>query len=125
MYAEDLDLGWRLRQRGWKTVYEPAAEVLHADRAASRKAFGDHVVDRHWAESYAWMARSRGRLFARTVALLNAMGAAGRLAVFGPLARLRPERYGPERESARYWLKIHATAIATARRPRARPRPTP
>ena len=30
MYLEDVDLCWRLSQRGWRTGYEPAARVTHA-----------------------------------------------------------------------------------------------
>ncbi|HEV2767966.1 MAG TPA: glycosyltransferase family 2 protein [Acidimicrobiales bacterium] len=30
MYLEDVDLCWRLRQKGWRTGYEPAAVVTHA-----------------------------------------------------------------------------------------------
>ncbi|MDP8988347.1 MAG: glycosyltransferase family 2 protein [Actinomycetota bacterium] len=30
MYLEDVDLCWRLRQKGWRTGYEPAARVTHA-----------------------------------------------------------------------------------------------
>lgn len=30
MYLEDVDLCWRLRQKGWGTGYEPAARVTHA-----------------------------------------------------------------------------------------------
>jgi GT2 family glycosyltransferase len=29
MYMEDVDLAWRLRQHGWKIVYEPAAVLTH------------------------------------------------------------------------------------------------
>ena len=35
MYADDTDLGWRARLRGWKTVYTPQARLLHAHSAAS------------------------------------------------------------------------------------------
>ena len=30
MYLEDVDLCWRLAQRGWRTRYEPTARVVHA-----------------------------------------------------------------------------------------------
>ncbi|MCL4395260.1 MAG: glycosyltransferase family 2 protein [Chloroflexi bacterium] len=36
MYGEDLDLALRIKQRGWKTYYYPAVQVLHVKRAASR-----------------------------------------------------------------------------------------
>lgn len=29
MYLEDVDLCWRLRQKGWAVGYEPSAEVMH------------------------------------------------------------------------------------------------
>lgn len=35
MYYEDTDLSWRLRLRGWRIVYEPAAVVEHVHAAAS------------------------------------------------------------------------------------------
>jgi GT2 family glycosyltransferase len=37
MYGEDLDLAFRLKERGWKVFYYPAIEVLHHKGAASRK----------------------------------------------------------------------------------------
>lgn len=30
MYLEDVDLCWRLQRAGWRTRYEPAAQVVHA-----------------------------------------------------------------------------------------------
>ena len=38
MYGEDLDLCYRIKQRGWRVVYNPAVTVLHLKGAASRKA---------------------------------------------------------------------------------------
>jgi len=53
-YAEDTDLGWRARLRGWKCAYAPAALVYHAHSASagtysSLKAF---LVERNrmWLE---------------------------------------------------------------------------
>jgi GT2 family glycosyltransferase len=37
MYAEDLDLFWRARERGWETWFEPAAEFVHLGGATSKK----------------------------------------------------------------------------------------
>ena len=37
MYGEDLDLAFRIKERGWKVFYYPAVEVLHHKGAASRK----------------------------------------------------------------------------------------
>ncbi len=35
MYYEDTDLSWRLRLRGWKVLYEPAATVAHVHAGSS------------------------------------------------------------------------------------------
>jgi N-acetylglucosaminyl-diphospho-decaprenol L-rhamnosyltransferase len=37
MYGEDLDLAFRLKERGWKVYYYPDVEVLHHKGASSRK----------------------------------------------------------------------------------------
>lgn len=36
MYGEDLDLALRIKQRGWKTYYDPEVQVTHFKREASR-----------------------------------------------------------------------------------------
>lgn len=37
MYGEDLDWAKRIKNAGWKIVYEPAVDVLHVKRASSRQ----------------------------------------------------------------------------------------
>jgi GT2 family glycosyltransferase len=111
MYAEDVDLAWRLREGGWTVVYEPEATVLHADASASKRAFGDEVIARHMASSYAWMARRRGMAFTRAVALLNVLGAVVRLAAVAPLVALKPARYRSARDHYRRWLRVHTVGL--------------
>jgi len=38
MYGEDLDLSYRIKQHGWRVVYNPEVTVLHLKGAASRQA---------------------------------------------------------------------------------------
>jgi GT2 family glycosyltransferase len=38
MYGEDLDLALRIKARGWKVYYNPAVQVLHYKREASRSS---------------------------------------------------------------------------------------
>ncbi len=38
MYGEDIDLCYRIKQRGWRIVYHPQVTVLHVKGASSRKA---------------------------------------------------------------------------------------
>jgi GT2 family glycosyltransferase len=104
LYAEDLDLGWRLRQQGWPTVYVPAARVRHAVSAATSAAFGEDRVARAQARTYAWMLRRRGPARMRAAAGMNLAGAAARAV----LTR------GPRRAAARRWVAIHRSGLLPA-----------
>ena len=75
MYAEDLELGWRLRSAGWATRYEPSAVVHHESAASTGAAWGWMRTERWQRATYAWVLRRRGFLALRTVALLNVLGA--------------------------------------------------
>jgi GT2 family glycosyltransferase len=37
MYGEDLDWAKRIKDAGWKVVYNPAIQVLHVKRASSKQ----------------------------------------------------------------------------------------
>jgi GT2 family glycosyltransferase len=79
MYAEDLDLQWCLRRRGWRTRYVPKARVLHESGAAAVAAFGDERADRFMAASYALLLRRRGAARTWATAAINIAGAAARV----------------------------------------------
>jgi GT2 family glycosyltransferase len=111
MYAEDIDLSWRLRGAGFETRYVPGARVRHELSAAARKAFAEERLDRHMAEAWAWMARRRGPVVARAYAALNAAGCAVRLAVLLPLARVRPKRFAERAALERRYLSLHAGGV--------------
>ena len=96
MYAEDLDLGWRLRRAGWATRYGPGARVRHAESAATRAAWGEERTLRWQRATYVWLLRRRGPAVALAVAALHVAGAAAR----------REWR----------WARIHARAALDARR---------
>lgn len=119
MYAEDLDLGWRLARVGFPTRYVPAAEVEHEHGAATAKAWGDERALRWQRSSYAWMLRRRGWLLTRTVALIELAGAAVRYAALWPLARLWPEPWRGRRRRWRWWIRMHRTGLERASRLRA------
>ena len=38
MYGEDLDWAYRIKQAGWKVMYNPRVQVTHVKRAASRQS---------------------------------------------------------------------------------------
>jgi N-acetylglucosaminyl-diphospho-decaprenol L-rhamnosyltransferase len=111
MYAEDLDLGWRLARAGWTRRYEPRAVVRHTESAAARQAFGERRIARWMDATYTWMARRRGTPLTWATAAVNAAGAGGRLVLFSALAYVWPERYEGRRRSARFWLGAHRVGL--------------
>jgi N-acetylglucosaminyl-diphospho-decaprenol L-rhamnosyltransferase len=78
MYAEDVDLGWRLGRAGWRTRYEPSARVRHAHGAAARQAFGERPYWRWMDATYNWIERRRGRVRRIAAALISVAGAVAR-----------------------------------------------
>lgn len=81
MYAEDLDLGWRLGQAGWTARYEPAARIFHAESAATSQAWDDRHIRWH-ASTYAWLLRRRGPAVTRAIATINVIGFAVRAGIY-------------------------------------------
>jgi N-acetylglucosaminyl-diphospho-decaprenol L-rhamnosyltransferase len=89
MYWEDSDLCLRALQAGWKTLYEPRAEVIHFTGRASRHApmrslvaFHRSVFHHYWKHG-SWIARLAAPLVA--AGLLARFG----LKVVGELLGLR------------------------------------
>lgn len=117
MYAEDVDLGWRLRRAGWWTRYEPAARVRHAAGAATGRAEWAHAIDERkgWS-TYAWMLRRRGPAITRGMAAINLIGVAVRWVVATPRSPLSTSaRPGAQRARLRAWWRFHRCGL----RPRA------
>ena len=55
LYMEDLDLCWRLRERGWLTWYEPSATVVHVKGGSAgryRRPAADIAFHRGMARFY-------------------------------------------------------------------------
>ncbi len=110
MYAEDLDLGWRLRDAGWVLRYEAAARARHASGASTAPAFGDSRQRRFMRETYAVIERRRSPRVARITAAMNVAGAAGRVAWMTPPAVLSRRWRARRRESAA-WVSAHREGL--------------
>jgi N-acetylglucosaminyl-diphospho-decaprenol L-rhamnosyltransferase len=115
MYAEDLDLGWRVAAAGFRTWYEPTAAVRHHGAAATSQAWGDARTAQWQRSTYAWMLRRRGVLVTRSCALVNTVGAGARAVLLAPSALAlrghRMERFG----SARVWTRLHLSNLIASR----------
>jgi N-acetylglucosaminyl-diphospho-decaprenol L-rhamnosyltransferase len=111
MYAEDLDLGWRLARRGRTTVFVPSAVVRHHSRASTSQAWGQDTDERWMQSTYAWMLERRGSTRTTAVAALNVAGAAARAAGLAVLARISPGRYASRRDEMRRWARLHRLGL--------------
>lgn len=72
MYAEDVDLCWRLGRAGWSVVYEPAAEVTHLQGTST-----DHHPYRMIIEHHRSLFRFASRTTEGTRRVLLPLVAAG------------------------------------------------
>jgi N-acetylglucosaminyl-diphospho-decaprenol L-rhamnosyltransferase len=115
MYAEDLDLGWRLSRAGWKARYQPAARVFHDESAATSQAWGAGRYARWHASSYAWQLRRRGPVVARMIAAINVVGYFARAAVLSPLAVAGSGRARALRRHALNAARSHAVGLRPTR----------
>lgn len=114
MYAEDIDICWRLRRAGWRTRYEPRAMALHARSAAAKVAFGDQMEIKSVGARYSWIARRRGVWRAWAVAAVNWTGALLRYAVCTPFVS-RGGRWPERQQEARLGIRLHRTGLRSRR----------
>jgi N-acetylglucosaminyl-diphospho-decaprenol L-rhamnosyltransferase len=114
MYAEDLDLGWRLHLAGWHTRYEPRAIVRHHGAASTAQAWGDDRLARTQRSAYGWMLTRRGRMRTWVIGAINVSGLLARSMVWAHAARRDPARFGHRRAAAGWWMRVHAKGLAGA-----------
>lgn len=115
MYAEDLDLGWRLHRNGWSTVYVPEARVLHESGASAQSAFGAERTATFMTATYVMLCRRRGKLRAGGTIGANVLGALARMTWMIPLGFFSARWRARVREN-RHWLRAHLSAARAARR---------
>ena len=111
MYADDLDLAWRLRKRGWSVWYEPSARVIHHGGAATLATFGDARTATRMAATYAWMVKRRGLAITWATAGVSYAVVAVRHVCAGVLARFLPARFGRRAARARFWMSVHREGL--------------
>jgi N-acetylglucosaminyl-diphospho-decaprenol L-rhamnosyltransferase len=95
MYVEDMDLCWRLEQKGWRCRLEPEAQVLHVGNAAGAQAWGATRTARWWEATYDWVRFRRGVGAVRRYAAVNTVGVSMLLNLSRARRRLLGQRAGP------------------------------
>lgn len=111
MFAEDLDLGWRLARAGWSRRYEPCARVRHFESAATGEAFGRERTAKTMEATYDWLRRRRGRLYTRVTAGIATAAMGLQLVAVAPFAGLARGRFAHRRDRARFWVAIHRRGL--------------
>jgi GT2 family glycosyltransferase len=74
MYAEDLELCWRLARDGWRIELVAEVVVPHVGNAAGAQAWGSERDRRWWGATYDLYARERGVGAMRRWAVVNTAG---------------------------------------------------
>lgn len=110
--AEDLELGWRMREAGWATRYEPRALVDHEESAATGAVWGEDLPLQWQRRAYGWMLRRRGRARTMAVGALNFGGSGARWAFWMARSRLRPD---DALRALGRWTLVHRYAFAPRR----------
>lgn len=81
MYMEDVDLCWRAHRSGWDVIYEPAAEVTHAQGISTRLHPYRMLAVHHWSMwRFAWRSTVGAR---RALLPIIAIGLMARLGLAG------------------------------------------
>lgn len=76
MYAEEVDLCWRLREAGWETHFTPAATVVHAGGASTSTVRAEMELRRmESARRFYRLHYSRGHVLALEALIRAAMAA--------------------------------------------------
>jgi GT2 family glycosyltransferase len=74
MYSEDIEVCWRLHQRGWEVHLCAGVAVTHVGNAAGAQQWGGSRAARVWGAAYDFDALARGQLHARALAAANSLG---------------------------------------------------
>ena len=94
MYAEDLELCWRVRQEGWRVRLVGTIPVPHVGNAAGAQAWGADRTIRWLVPTYQWYASARGAAAARRWAIVSWAGLVWLRCKWRVLARLDRRRHG-------------------------------
>lgn len=119
MYAEDIELCWRLSRQGWSTILAADVTVPHASNAAGAQAWGSSRARRYWAASYDLYAAMHRPLAARGLGAVNTVGVlvhlAANLAGSALPGAARGQRIATARALAKV-LPIHVRALVRGAR---------
>jgi GT2 family glycosyltransferase len=114
MYAEDIDLAYKLLEAGYVNYYVPTATVVHYGGSSSQQAEGTFAAVMMPEATWRFFRKTRGRYYGAAYRAAMASSAIARLGLLGPLVALVSLRHGDgsRKASARKWLAVLRWSMA-------------
>ena len=117
VYYEDTDLSWRMRLRGWRVVYEPAAVVehVHAGTSGEWSPFFTFHVDRN--RLFMILKNAPAGFMLRTFCGYGLLAGKGAVRAIGRHLRPHPQPVSPSGDAtpasrARIHVRVAGSVIA-------------
>lgn len=105
MYAEDMDLSYKVRKVGYRTYYVPEATVIHHGGSSSAQAVSAFAAVMMREAIWRFLRKTRGNAYALVYRIAMLTSAVGRLGVLG--ISWMSGRNSPTRTaSSRKWLAV-------------------
>jgi GT2 family glycosyltransferase len=108
MYAEDMDLCYKVRKAGYKNYYVPEAELIHFGGSSSKHAASNFSIVMMRESIWRFLRNTRGDLYGIGYRLAMLSSAVCRLVLLGSISLLRRFRYRRQssNDSLRKWWAI-------------------
>lgn len=119
MYAEDVDLCYKIRKAGWKNYYVPEARVIHLGGASSKQASNDFSGVMMRESIWRFLRKTHGAPYGlgyRCAMLVSALCRLGALAFFLPAQKQKGRGWRlASRCSFRKWWAILCWSLRRAK----------
>lgn len=106
MYAEDLDLCYKVRKAGWKNYYVPEATVIHFGGASSEQASSDFSGVMMRESIWRFLRKTRGVSYGsgyRSAMLASALCRLAALGISLPVQKGRGWKFAWSRSLRKWW----------------------
>lgn len=107
MYAEDLDLCYKIRRAGWKNYYVPEAAVIHFGGTSSKQASNDFSSVMMRESVWRFLRKTRGEFYGsgyRCAMLASALCRLGALGLCLPVQAWRGRRLAWRSSLRKWWV---------------------
>jgi hypothetical protein len=112
IYAEDMDLCFKILRAGFRIYHVPTAEIVHHGGASSSEQGSSFAAVMMREALHSYMVLNHGRRSARTYRLATGVSALGRLALLAPSLMLGDEPQRPKRKATfSHWRSVLSWSV--------------